>query len=1079
MNAPSIEDIVELSPLQQGMLFHALYEPASRLYFEQVVVPFDGHVMAAAFDQAWQCVAEADSALRTSFHWEESDKPVQVVHRKAVVPVVRRQLAAAASASQESELQALLAADRKQGFDLQRAPLLRVMLVQAPGSTNRLVLSFHHIILDGWSLQIVVRQFSQAYAALCAGRAPLLTPTRPYAEHVRWLRLGDAQRAQTYWRGVFAGCESGFRGLPDANLAVAEPQSREPDFDEVSFMLSAEATARLRESTSGRQLTLNTLIQGAWALLMQRLSGSDDVVFGITVSGRPAELPGVEQMVGLFINTVPLRVTVDHHATVADWLRHLQRSQFAAREYDHSPLVEVRQWSEVPGTAALFDTLLAFENFPVSTSGESEHTAVFVERTNYPLSAVVVPGPRLDVRLLYHRHRLERAAVEHIGAQFQRIIVALADGGDRRISELDLLTERDRALLAKINDTRRPYPADTTLAALWHERVLEDPDAPALVFGTRQLSRADLDREASALARHLSRQGVGRGTAVALLLERSIDFVVAVLAVTQAGGCYVPMDVGTPAARLREMLRDVAAATVICRREHATLVADAGATMLHMDRLPPHADMPPGRTTDAAVASCDAACVMYTSGSTGRPKGIVVPQRAVVRLVRNTDYVAISSADRIGHLSNVAFDAATFEIWGALLNGACIVGIDREAALSPSVLAHTLRMHEVTVLFITTALFNRIAVEMPDAFAPLRVVLFGGEAADPSAVRSILHAGPPRELCHVYGPTECTTFATWHRVSEVADDARTVPIGRPIANTTAWVVDANGVPLPPLAPGELVLGGDGVARGYQGQPRMTAERFMPDPFDGPEGERMYRTGDRVRWTLTGELEFLGRFDQQVKLRGHRIELSEIERCLTSHPSVAQAVAGPRQSAAGEPMLVAWFVPHPGAPSDLPAQLQQRLRDALPAYMQPAALQALDALPVNRNGKLDRAALPDPVVSRPVGATPPVAPRDDLERTLQALWSKILEIEQIGVHDDFFALGGHSLRATQLVSRVRRELDVELPLRQVFEHPTIAELADWVRAKTAVGKQPAAETSIPLAARRGTPVARAAAPSEPP
>lgn len=657
MNAKGIEDIYELSPLQQGMLFHSLYEPESRLYFEQVVVPFEGGVNRDAFVKAWTSVANADTAVRTSFHWESFVKPVQVVHDAAPVPVEFRDLCSVDPAGRDAAIETLLAEDRQRGFDLQRAPLFRVMVIQLSPTSYRLVLSFHHIILDGWSLQMVVAQFSEVYPAICAGRTPNLPATRPYGDHIRWLQRQDLDAARNYWHNTLGGFEGDCR-LLRAPAAAGLVQN----YTEQSLQLTAETSAALRQFAAAHKLTLNTLVQGAWALLLYRLTGSADVLFGVTVSGRPAELRDVERMVGLFINTLPLRARINPESVVTAWLENLQRQQFEARLFDYSPLVQIREWSGVAGFGTLFETLFAFENYPVQTRGaEGAAPAVFVERTNYPLSAAVVPGPRIHIRLLYNQSLLSGDAVRRIGANYELVLEALAQSQGKRIAGLDTLTSEDRDLLTRVNATRTEYPAEETIDSLWREVVSASPDSPALEFGSHRMTYRELDLAAGKLAAKLHSLGVRREAPVAVLLDRSVDFITAVLAILKAGGAYLPLDPAFPNARLIGILEDIGANLLITSSGYASRLRTPSVTVLLVDA--PVGDEPP-LADDPSASPEHPAYVMYTSGSTGVPKGIVVPHRAVVRLVRNTNYISIAPQDRIANLSNCAFDASTFEIWG-------------------------------------------------------------------------------------------------------------------------------------------------------------------------------------------------------------------------------------------------------------------------------------------------------------------------------------------------------------------------------------------------------------------------------
>jgi amino acid adenylation domain-containing protein len=587
------------------------------------------------------------------------------------------------------------------------------------------------------------------------------------------------------------------------------------------------------------------------------------------------------------------------------------------------------------------------------------------------------------------------------------------------------------------------YARDASLPALFAEVARAHAGAEALVWGEERLSYGELDARANRLARHLQGVGVRPGDRVGVSLERSAALVTTLLAVLKAGASYVPLDRAYPAERRAFMRRDAGlAALVVARAADAGVEAGERVRVVALEEERSAIAAQPADAPAAAAFGGSEACVIYTSGSTGTPKGIALTHRGIGRLVRGADYLRLGPGDRVSQISNVSFDAATFEIWGTLLGGATLVGVSREVSLDPAALAAEVRARGLTTVFLTTALFNAVARAVPDAFAPLANLLFGGEAADPDAARRVLAAGGPRRLLHLYGPAECTTFATWHAVTAVPEGAATVPIGRPVAQTTAHVLDAA---MRPAAAGELFLGGDGLAHGYVGRPGLTAERFLPDPFSDRPGGRLYRTGDRVRVNGAGDLDFTGRMDAQVKLRGMRVEPGEIETALRRHPEVGDAIVRLREDAPGERRLVAYVVPTPGARlgADAGAALRGWLGERLPEYLLPTAVVPLDAFPLTPNGKVDRRALPAPAPAERAGG---VAPRTPTEATLAAVWAEVLRVERVYADDDFQALGGQSLLAAQVAARVRDRLGVELPLRVVFDAPVLADLAAAVDAE---------------------------------
>jgi len=1025
-----VELISELSPMQQAMLFASLYAPGSGVYVVQLSLRLTGRLDVAAFERAWRRVVDRHDALRTGFHWEGLEKPMQVVEREVDLRVRRESWRGLGEAEQEARLRDILDADRETGFDLGEPPLMRLALFELAAGSWHLVWSLHHLVVDGWSLALLLNELFTCYAAYAAGREPSLPAPRSYGDYIEWLQRQDAAEAEAFWRRSLAGISAPtLIAGGDGRGAAGFRQARHR-----TACLTAEETAALRELARRHRLTLNTLLQGAWSLVLAQATGGSEVLFGSTVAGRPGDLPGADAIVGLFINTLPVRVEVDRERPLLPWLAELQERQSEARRYEHAPLYEVQTWSGLPAGSPLFDNILVVERAPLDGSLAAQAPDLAItqvttkELTSYPLNVVVVPRTELSLELIYDTGRFNGAAAIGLLERLAGALRAFVAAPDRRLGEVPLLLEAERQqVLVEWNDTETGYPREASVPELFAAVAAASPDAPALVEGEEVWSYRRLHEASSRLARQLSADGVKPGARVGVAMERSADLVVAFLAVLKAGAAYVPLDPGYPDERLAFMLADTGAAVVLVHER----------TRERMAALP---RPQPGEGGEGL------AYVIYTSGSTGQPKGVAVPHQAIVRLVRETDYAQLGPGDRVAHLSNTSFDAATFEIWGALLNGATVVVVPREMALAPAELAALLRRERVTALFLTTALFNQMVREAPGAFDTLRWVLFGGEAVDPGLVARALEQAGPERLLHVYGPTESTTYATWHRVREVPEGVATVPIGLPLANTAACVLDRWGQPVPPGVAGELFLGGDGLAWGYWNRPELTAERFVPEPWG--TGGRLYRTGDLVRRRPAGPIEFLGRLDNQVKIRGFRIEPGEIEAVLLRHPEVREAVVLAREEAAGR-RLIAWVVLNRTDPtdrtdrSDSKSALTAWLRERLPDYMVPAAWVFLPALPLTPNGKVDRKALPAP--ERSPAKEEGYAPlADPVEELLAGIWAEVLGLARVGSHDDFFALGGHSLLATQVASRIRGVLGVELPLRSVFEEPTVAGLARVVR-----------------------------------
>ncbi|AEI67135.1 non-ribosomal peptide synthetase [Corallococcus macrosporus] len=1035
--AGATEQRSPLSPLQHGLLFQVLLEPGTEAYFEQRSWALSGPLDPEALRRAWEAVSERHASLRTSFQWEGLESPVQVVHARSA-PVWReldwRGLAPEARAQ---ALDAFLREDRAQGFVLSRAPLMRLTLMRLEDRVWRLVWSFHHLLLDGWSLARVLGEVLDAYAALSRGEAWRPPAAMDFRAYVEWLAHREPEQDEAFWRAQLAGIEAptplpldGAGGHGTGEHAVA---------------LGEADTAALQDFARRHGLTPSTLVHGAWALLLSRHGGTADVVFGTTLAGRPPELPGIEEAVGLFIHSLPLRARIQRGAGVVAWLRELQSTLVELGQRGHVPLTRLQGWSDVPRGTPLFESLLVFENYPVDAAlargaaGLELGDFMAFERTHYPLTAVAVPGPSLRLKLLYRQERVAPDAAARLLSHWSGLLREMLRRPEQRLGEVSLLSEVERRrVLVEWNATATAYPRGATVHALFESQATRTPDAVAVRYGETSLTYAELDARANRVAHRLRGMGVQRGAHVGLCAERSVDLVVGLLGVLKAGGAYVPLDPTYPRERLAWMLADARAQVLLTQERLRAALPSAGLRVLTFEEVAAEPDTV-GAPPPSGAGAEDLAYVIYTSGSTGTPKGVCVPHQAVVRLVVETNFIHVVPEDRVAQASNASFDAATFEIWGALLNGARVVGVNRETALSPRAFASWLREEGIRVLFLTTAWFNQVAAEVPDAFGGVRQLHFGGEAVDPRPVRQVLRAGPPGRLLHVYGPTENTTFSTWHHVTDVPEGATSIPIGRPLANTVQYVLGVDLAPVPPGGVGELWLGGDGLAWGYLGQPALTAERFVPDPFSTRPGARLYRTGDRVRLLADGAVTFEGRVDAQVKVRGFRVEPGEVEAALLRHPDVRQAVVLAREDDAGGSRRLVAYVVTAAERSATPAVLRAFLAAHLPAYMVPAVIMPLERLPLTPNGKVDRKALPAPRVESDVPTS--LGPE---EARVASLFGELLGVARVGAADSFFDLGGHSLLATRVVTRLQASFGVVLTLRELFDSPTVAGLAERIR-----------------------------------
>ncbi len=1011
----NVQDIYPLGPLQAGILYHHLSGGDQDPYVQQARFAFADHDRLAAFCQALEAVIARHDTLRTSLFWEGLATPVQIVWRQAPLQVRSVPLA---------EL------DSTTGLDLSQAPLLQLLHADAPGQQPILaVLRFHHVIMDHVALEVL----SHELQALLLGQAQQLAAPVPYRNYIAHVVQGTDEAAQAAFFGEQLGDVEEptlpYDRLP-TTLASLPREARQT--------LDADLARGLREQARHWGVSAASLWHLAWGQVLGQLAGRDSVVFGTVLMGRLHGGEGVERALGVFINTLPLRLEVAGLA-VADAVRATQQRLTALLAHEHAPLALAQRCSGLPVGAPLFTTLLNYRHGSAGhTQGEAWQGIELLateERSNYPLSISVDDlGQGFSLTVQATDGLDPQRIGEYLHKAMADLVAALAAQPSLALEQLQVVPQAERQrLLTQFNPGPRAYPR-APVHQLFEQWAHRQPDALAAVHEGTRLSYGELNAQANRLAHYLIAHGVQPGDHVALLLPRSLALLVGQLAISKCAAAYVPLDTSAPAERQGYMLLDCEAVAVL---SHSATPTELACRRIDLDALE-LSDQPsdnPGLAQDADST----AYVMYTSGSTGMPKGVRIAHRGIVRLVLNNGYAEFDAQDRFAFASNPAFDASTLEVWGALLNGGQVRVIDHDTLVQPERFGQALRQGEVSVLFMTTALFNQYAQLCPDALAGLRVLFTGGEPADPVAFQALLARAPQLQLLNAYGPTETTTFATTFPVRAVAEGALTLPIGQPVGNTTVYVLDTHGRLAPTGVTGELYIGGDGVALGYLNRPALSAERFVTDPFSDRPGALMYRTGDLGRWGDEGLLDCLGRNDDQVKIRGFRIELGEIVSRLHGLPGINEAVVLAREDEPGHVMLAAYYTVQPGQQAAPPASLRASLQGLLPAYMVPAAFVELAALPLTANGKLDRRALPRPERSA-LFEHRYVAPEGTLETALAQIWAQVLQVERVGRHDHFFDLGGHSLLAMRLVSQVRQQLGIELPLGELFAQGELAAVA---------------------------------------
>lgn len=1032
-----------LSALQQGMLFHHLYNDNGRAYKEQLRLDFPAGLDITAFKKAWEYLLQQHTILRTGIVTDVFSIPVQCIYTSVALPFELIDHTAFSAEEQAARLAAFLSADMARPFDISQAPLMRLTLIKVSATAYKMVWTHHHMISDGWSNAVLVAEFLQAYHAFVNGRLPVAGPVDQYADYLHYVDHLDKHAAAGFWQSYMEGF-SGNTFLPfTGNVPEQLRNKADGNIQHQELKIGTATIGHIRRYCQQQQITMNTLVQGVWGLLLKRYTGHQDVCFGVVVSGRPADLQGAEHRVGLYINNLPLRCQPDDMADTQEWLKGLQQAHNQARGYQYTGLSEIKRLAGARGE--LFDSILVFENYPDLLDNETAQllqieNITVAEQTNYLLTIIAVDRTdALQFDFSYNSDLLDAYYVAQISRHFEQALMQIATVPDTQLKDIDILSpEEKHRLTREFNSNIGNYPRHKTIIDLFEEQVDKTPDNVAVVFEDTSLTYQALEAKANALAHYLQLQGLKTGDLVTVCMERSLDMMVALLGIQKAGGAYVPVDPDFPADRIQYILEDTAAKILITDKERlekltdlnsrqclTVAVSDAVIQAVSTQRAP------------RQLTETDAAYVIYTSGSTGRPKGVINEHAGVVnRLLWGREYCQLTAADAVLQKTTFSFDVSVWELFGALISGARVVFARPGGHRDNTYLKQVIEKQHITMVhFVPSMLGVFLPDVVPGDCASLKQVLCSGEALKQNHIRQFREKLPDVPLINLYGPTEAAVEVTYWQAPEKAEDIRQVLIGKPVANTALYILDQQGALQPVGVAGELHIGGVQVARGYLNKPALTAEKFIADHLGALPGTRLYKTGDLARWLPDGNIEYLGRTDQQIKLRGYRIELDEIITVLNSYSGITTATVVVKEDEQENKRLVAYLTPVDTF--DKQAMINY-LKSKLPEYMVPSVFVPLSALPLNASGKIDHAALPAPEVSQP-DTQHYAAPRNAIEALLVSIWKELLHVEQPGIHDNFFELGGDSIISIQLVSRLAREQYTLRP-QDVFECHTIAELA---------------------------------------
>lgn len=1033
----NIEKIYDLSPMQEGILFHYLREKDSRAYFEQYSFNLDGKVDIQMFEQSFCMLIQRHEILRSIIIHEKLKKPQQVILKSRKTGIYFEDISMMDESEKQNYIDNFLREDIRKGFILSKDVLIRISILQTSKYTYKLIMSFHHIIIDGWSLSIITQELLHIYQSLINNKEPRLEAAPSYSTYINWLNSQDNETALSYWKEYLKGYEQ-VAGIPETK---ERPEKNDYILKTRCFEIDESNTSKIDKVSRNLSVTMYTFLETVWGSLVQYYNNVDDVVLGSVVSGRPTEIAGIGQMVGLFINTVPVRIKAGSSDTFTELVSRVNNDSIQAMKYHHLQLARIQSNSALK--SGLLKMIIVFENYPIESRNKSDDNNQVLQisdvevfgQTNYNFYVVIIPGNKITIKLNYNCNVYDDAFVEQVECHFKQILNQVIDNPGVKLSEMEVLSEEEKyEILFKANDAKAEYTREKTIHALFEEVAEKWPDKDAVIYDGKALTYRELNERANSIARLLREKGAKQNTVIGIMVERSLHTVTGILGILKAGAAYLPLDCGLPKERAAFILSDSGANILLTHQNLAHDLQckveriDIGNEEIYQGHVPNPEEI--NKPTDLAY-------IIYTSGTTGNPKGVMIEHINVVRLLFNDKFqFSFGPSDIWTLFHSFSFDFSVWEIFGSLLYGGKLVIVPKDITKDPQEFLKLLKKEKVTVLNQVPTAFAQLAQKEMDCVGSdlnIRYVIFGGEALKPEILREWKEKYPKAKLVNMYGITETTVHVTYKEITQTGINENVSNIGTPIPTTTTYILDRNMKLLPIGVVGELYVGGDGVARGYLNRPELMAERFVQNPYKS--GERLYKSGDLARRLPNGDMEYAGRIDHQVKIRGYRIELGEIENRLLTYKEITEAAVIDTADINGNRHLCAYIVTDGDLEIDM---LRKYLMNNLPDYMVPAYFVILDSLPVTDNGKLDRKYLPNPELG---GAAEEYSePKNELEDTLLHIWEEVLQTDVLGVHSNFFGNGGDSIKAITLVSRVNKALGTSTKVKDLYLNPTVRELA---------------------------------------